>query len=129
MSNLPGSIHTVVPGTPCEDCGKPATILLQGETDSFGAEYHPLCDVCRKAYETNEPHISDCDLCHAKQVETKPWRDFEEGSNGPVYYICAKCLLSVRCACSECINEVDDRQDVSFDDEFSGDYDDEVGGL
>lgn len=93
MNNLPGSVHEVKPGVDCEDCGKPATSLLQGETDSFGAEYHPLCDVClRKTLNEMavEGHISKCDHCHIEQ-ETRAWRDFEEGSNGPVYYICSGC--------------------------------------
>lgn len=91
--NLPGSIHPVTPGTPCEDCdnGTLADVLLQGETDSMGAEYHPLCNKCRlQRVRESSSHISKCDRC-GKERETRPWRDWEEGSSGPVYYICMEC--------------------------------------
>ena len=92
MFNLPGSIHPVQPGDECVDCGKPATVRVQGETDSFGAEYHAYCASCRALWEAtlNIPHISFCDHCKQEE-ETKPWRDLDEGSSGPVYYICSPC--------------------------------------
>ena len=75
-------------------CPKPATHRLQGETDSFGAEYHYLCEEHIAAYRTSQETADksgSCDWCKTDQPEVSPMRDFEEGMNGPVYYVCAPC--------------------------------------
>jgi len=94
---LPGDIikfHTldqVCDGYNCE-CTSLVTNRLQGETDSFGAEYHYYCDSCVSKCMKDEDKQEDeiCDWCKHKKHLT-PIRDFEEGLNGPVYYVCSKC--------------------------------------
>lgn len=74
---------------------RPATRRIQGETDSFGAEFHDLCADCATAFftriaaERERPHR--CDWCKAMATDTRPHRDFEEGFYGPVYIVCAAC--------------------------------------
>ena len=46
IASLPGSFHTVPQGMACDECGKPATVRVQGETDSMGSEMHDLCAEC-----------------------------------------------------------------------------------
>lgn len=72
----------------------PADVRVQGETDSFGAEYHDLCFACQKAAEEAQREFDrehgSCDTCGAKGP-TGPYRDPDEGSCGPVYYDCNAC--------------------------------------
>ena len=72
---------------------RPAARRIQGETDSFGSEMHDLCDECAKAYreEMRKPDIGKCDWCGTTEVARVPARDYEEGTHGPVYYVCAAC--------------------------------------
>lgn len=72
----------------------PADVRVQGETDSFGAEYADMCFACQEAAEEagrkfNEEH-GHCDDCHAIGP-TIPYRDPDEGSCGPVYEACISC--------------------------------------
>lgn len=94
ISTLPGAAHCPPEGVMCDDHpDRPATRRIQGETDSFGSEMHDLCDECAKAHreEARRPDIGKCDWCDAKEVARVPARDYEEGMNGPVYYVCAAC--------------------------------------
>jgi len=96
VSTLPGSIHPLPESTSCTK--HPALIAVarvQGETDSFGCEYVDMCAVCltehreyRKIqYET--PRY--CQWCRCIKTRVRKHRDFEEGSSGPVYDVCADC--------------------------------------
>lgn len=92
ISTLPGARHE--PHGMCDNCSdKPATVRVQGETDSFGCEMHDFCDECAKAdrVEAQQPNVGKCDWCDSQQVELRPKRDYEEGMSGPVYYVCEPC--------------------------------------
>ena len=95
---LPGDtikFHTleqVCDGYNCE-CTSLATNRVQGETDSFGAEYHYFCTDCTAKCHKDERENREeecCDWCK-KQALLAPIRDWEEGLYGPVYYVCSKC--------------------------------------
>lgn len=79
----------------CEHCEEEglevqATHRVQGETDSFGCEWIYVCDKHRIELRDQKT----VDMCHRCHVETEviPTRDWEEGSHGPVYWVCAGCL-------------------------------------
>jgi hypothetical protein len=75
-----------------EGCNETATFSLQGETDSFGAEYSYLCTAHKDAYiEHRTKPVWGCDNC-GKEAELTPQRDPEEGSYGPVYWHCNECI-------------------------------------
>jgi hypothetical protein len=69
---------------------------VQGETDSFGAEYHDLCQEClneyRAAATAARDHLGACEWCRASDVRTRPRRDYEEGLYGRVYDVCDECI-------------------------------------
>jgi hypothetical protein len=92
---LPG---TKIPGAEgqCEqECGRPATCQVQGETDSMGAEWWRMCDEC--AAEASDPTIDGpCDWCKQGASELRPIRDWEEGLSGPVYWVCPPCTKKER---------------------------------
>lgn len=93
--NLPGSHNKVPPGGKCEDHPeRDAVKNIQGETDSFGAEYHLMCRECYTQYkeEAKKDYIDNCDWCKARDVAVRPRRDYDEGMNGPVYYVCQDCI-------------------------------------
>lgn len=93
ISTLPGARHHVPDDTMCDHHpARKAVVRIQGETDSFGSEMHDLCEECAKADRAQEPDIiGACDWCKAKDVRLQPRRDIEEGSHGPVYYVCKPC--------------------------------------
>jgi hypothetical protein len=67
---------------------------LTGETDSFGSEYHYLCEACKKKHVQHareNPLVSTCEHCNTENVKVDYWRDPEEGRAGPVYTLCAPC--------------------------------------
>lgn len=123
--SLPGNVRTLNDnnGHICEwdetwvgedspeiNCSKPATHRLQGETDSFGAEYHYLCAEHLAAYRTSQENADKsghCDWCHQEKPVVSPRRDVDEGMNGPVYDVCDDCIRKQ--------NETIDR-DNSYDD-------------
>ena len=87
----------------CEHRAKrPMTWRLQGETDSFGAEYWYYCDECaeeekRRQQEYRKEHENDeeeCDWCGGMTPRKyiRNHRDFEEGSAGRVYRVCDTCI-------------------------------------
>jgi hypothetical protein len=91
VNSLPGSTHK--PEGLCDDCGKyPATKRLQGETDSFGAEFADLCDDCfQKERERWRDSSGICDWCK-EQVPRRLWtRDYDEGMHGSTYRVCRSC--------------------------------------
>lgn len=94
--NLPGSLHALILGSKCEECENSAMYRVQGETDSFGAEMHDLCEahyMAMRTYNAAHPTIGDCKWCTAKNVVLKPMRDYDEGMSGPVYYVCVPCIV------------------------------------
>lgn len=98
VSTLPGCHAYLPPGTMCDDHPSvPAVARIQGETDSMGAEYLDLCAECvakMKAPVKPEDDIdTSCDWCKSKSPYSKlvPTRDYDEGTCGPVYYVCREC--------------------------------------
>ena len=97
MSNLPGSIHNLSATTThtC-DCheDRAAVAMIQGETDSFGAEYDYVCQDCLDEYinSDKEDDVGYCDWCRTGEVVLKPVRDIDEGTHGPVYHCCQACI-------------------------------------
>ena len=97
MGYLPGqfvSVETSVIhgyGSTC-DCGADAITAMVGETDSFGSEFLPMCAICKHEHaERGDIEEGVCDWCNRQSV-LSPRRDFEEGSSGPVYYVCSPCI-------------------------------------
>ncbi len=99
--NLPGSVITIKPldnNIQCEgyncDCNNLAVKRVQGETDSFGAEYFYYCHECYDKMKVDQDKIDAepevCNWCKETAI-LHPERNWEEGLNGPVYYICDKC--------------------------------------
>ena len=94
ISTLPGSARAVPEGQMCDDCGnKTATHRIQGETDSFGAEWHDLCDECNEVdrERRRQPIAGDCDWCKRHSDSLITTRDSDEGAHGPIYEVCQKC--------------------------------------
>lgn len=99
ISTLPGVRHKVPEGMKCDNHPEvDAVVRIQGETDSFGAEFADLCAVCREEWNKEEPWYKNhsCDWCHESTEGIQPTRDFEEGSAGPVYYVCSGCRAKQR---------------------------------
>jgi len=77
----------------CEDQEKQAqaTMVIQGETDSFGYETIVCCDACnKKMAQENRENLGTCEWCK-KEKAAYVTRDPDEGSGGPVYRICLPC--------------------------------------
>jgi hypothetical protein len=94
ISTLPGRRHDFPDGTMCDEHpDRPAVARIQGETDSFGCEMYDMCSECLAKHreEMRKPDLGKCDWCDARDVARVPARDYEEGMNGPVYYVCAAC--------------------------------------
>lgn len=71
---------------------------VQGDTDSFGAEYEYFCQHCYEEYkkEISVSHMDgSCDYCKTV-ASLRPTRDPDEGTHGPVYWICAPCAIKQR---------------------------------
>ncbi len=89
VTTLPGHVRKS-DGTDgiCEKCDeRDCTVILQGETGSFGREYGFLCDECYK--ETTES-VGSCDWC-GRYAMLSPIRAMDEGLAGPVYDVCKTC--------------------------------------
>lgn len=94
--SLPG--HTVKDldgSTVCFFCQeRPAVVRVQGETDSFGAEYNDLCMECRSSSAIDDHQSRQnqpCDWC-GKPGNLVYRRDVDEGMGGPVYRVCGPCV-------------------------------------
>ena len=93
---LPGSEHKVPKGTMCDTHqDRAATIRMQGETDSFGAEYQDLCQECAASFQrAHKRFLAEpkyCDWCGLTSKTCRPHRDFEEGQAGRLYDVCESC--------------------------------------
>lgn len=95
MGVLPGQLRKLTDSREaCSYCGVPATHELIGEVDGFGHESTPYCEkhgVMQKEEHTKSREVTTCAWCKTIGVETSPHRDFEEGSNGPLYDVCDGC--------------------------------------
>lgn len=93
ISSLPGSKHKTPVGMKCDLCDKPAVIRIQGETDSMGSEMGDYCLEHGTQVENSSSLSGECDWCRVNKPELRPMRDVDEGSCGPIYYVCAECRL------------------------------------
>ena len=95
VRTLPGTVTKSPADTECDSCTTLALSRIQGETDSFGAEYS---DACQNHYDKYLDAIKDldttgtCDWCKNHNVPVKDHRDFEEGSCGRIYQVCDTCI-------------------------------------
>ncbi len=101
MHNLPGATSKPDVGASCDEHPRHAAVVrVQGETDSFGAEYIHMCIVCKKDYDAHRERLGGavyeglCGRCKTP-APVFPYRDFDEGMNGPVYYYCQACKVAV----------------------------------
>lgn len=94
---MPGSILGKLDGShKCDWCRtNPATINMQGETDSFGYEENHICTSCheKSKHDERERYESEtfCDWCKKDKKHCTLMRDSDEGSHGPVYNVCPEC--------------------------------------
>jgi hypothetical protein len=119
MPYLPGQRFKCTTGEVCEDCDQPATWTVVGETDSFGSEYIHLCDTHLEAFNrtTKESDRSGhCDWCKQHSESLKPRRDIDEGSSGPVYYVCEPCIAKDVARINEELYGSDDVEDYECED-------------
>lgn len=76
---------------------RPAVKTLVGETDSWGSEYHPMCQECVDAYKAkqeaeDENPTGTCDWCHKSGLRVHFRSDPTEGG-GSVYEVCNPCYI------------------------------------
>lgn len=76
---------------------KIATHNIVTEVDSFGYESTHMCTKCYNHIKRSQERItlSDCDLCHAKDVEVTSVQDPEEGAGGCTYDACSECARKI----------------------------------
>lgn len=98
ISTLPGAHHSVPAGVKCDEHpDRPATHRVQGETDSFGCELIDMCDECHATYKREmaetavERATGTCEWCRKQATDLRSTRDYEEGSYGRLYDVCAAC--------------------------------------
>ena len=117
----------------CENCtaekiSTAATYKVIGECDSMGCEWIFLCDKHLSEHDVAmaaADKSGTCDWCKTDQPEVRPHRDFEEGSNGPVYDVCTNCLRAESARVSEELGEQDwDFPDDDGDDDHVEEEDD-----
>lgn len=74
----------------------PAVKRIQGETDSFGAEYFLACQSCVglfRNYREQQLEVEQhCDWCSAMKKRVVKHRDMDEGTSGRVYNVCGDCM-------------------------------------
>lgn len=95
VSTLPGATMATPEGMVCDwHADRPAVRRVQGETDSFGAEYIDLCQECldETTKHDEESRTGRCDWCGQQAPDLRPRRDFEEGMSGRVYDVCGACV-------------------------------------
>lgn len=95
VATMRGATHLLPENGVCCDNhqDRPAVARIQGETDSFGCEYHDLCDECAEEMRQAlaEEVAGICDWCRLPTTDLREYRDPEEGQAGPVYTVCQKC--------------------------------------
>ena len=81
----------------CQACNNPSTCKLvvvvkeggYSETEFYCSEH---IDVA-KEHLMDQHDVGTCDWCKGSNLIVKPHRDFEEGSNGPIYDVCKACRV------------------------------------
>ena len=111
---LPGHVRELRPEDQCpcqyDECKAHATHEFCTEADSFGAEWLPLCETHIEQFRIDAAQdcIASCDWCKAENVVVAPFRDFEEGTHGPVYDVCEVCR-------GKAIDRANEEANQSFD--------------
>jgi hypothetical protein len=122
LMNLPGSRIQGAEGQ-CEneDCTNPATCRVQGETDGFGAEWWSMCDECAEQ-SSNPTSAGPCETCKKDSEKLFPSRCWEEGMNGPVYWVCEQCrandIKAAKEADAELDQQIKDREEDEAEDSW-----------
>ena len=98
VRTLPGHKHKLPAGYYCvheDHQGRDAVAKIQGETDSFGCEFIYMCQECYDDFQSSGDSmaIGVCDWCGIDSINRAPTRDIDEGSSGPVYYVCRACVI------------------------------------
>lgn len=115
-STLPGDRSEAPEGMMCDrHPDRPAVRRVQGETDSFGAELHDMCQECldEEARYRAEARTGCCDWCKKEATDLRDRRDYEEGMHGPVYRVCGACVKAENERLQE---ELDEYYDDYYDD-------------
>lgn len=132
VSTMPGSIHKVPSGQTCDKhTDRMATFRVQGETDSFGAEYVDMCDECKAEFQAAKEELNPgyCQWCGKHADDRKPTRDYDEGMSGPVYDVCQPCRqaasdrahaeleeMRAECPILDNLDDWDDEPHINVDD-------------
>lgn len=119
ISTLPGALHALPEGAKCDSHpDRPAVARVQGETDSMGSEMNDLCADCLAGAREDaaEDRCGRCDWCKTEATDLANARDYDEGTCGPVYSVCAKCREKQSASLEEELAQYDD--DYVYDDEF-----------
>lgn len=131
---LPGHVRLIRAGDECpcqyDECKEAATHEYLTEADSMGEEWLPLCSSHLEQFKKDVAEAGDviatCDWCKAEGVAVAPFRDFEEGSHGPVYDVCEVCRGKSIDRANDFANEPTDDDDYAEMPELS---DDEIDDL
>jgi len=106
---------------------RPAVRRLCVEADSFGAEFHNMCQECwdehlqNKEDIKNDPEQWETCKCGNREPSLISYRDMDEGMHGPVYEHCSKCheKMNARIAEEEAYyDDHDDYDDYTPDDAY-----------
>lgn len=100
VSSMPGSRHQLPLNQSCDKHpNRLAVVRIQGETDSFSAEYVDMCEECLEKYNIFLAKQKDqekrCEICIRMKKDVKPHRDPEEGSCGRLYDMCPECYRKI----------------------------------
>ena len=99
ISTLPGSVQFAPEDIECDyHPDRKAVRRIQGETDSFGAEFYDLCQECIDEHRKHqkEARTGSCEWCKEDATDLRAHRDIEEGSYGCVYRVCGDCIKKER---------------------------------
>lgn len=115
-----GDVRSIRMGDECpcqyDACNEQATMEYLVEMDSMGADWLPLCEVhvvqFKADVEAGGPTIAACEWCRTTEVEVFPFRDWEDGGNGPVYEVCNACIRKNNDAAHEELKLMEDREDA-----------------
>ena len=96
VSTMPGYQTKPEVGAKCDDHPLVDSVAtIQGETDSFSAEWIEMCAECHEKHkrhkEDRKESLSFCEWCKTEQKGCSPTRDYDEGMSGPVYNVCPGC--------------------------------------
>ena len=130
-SYVPGQVRTYNGPEFCDDCDKPATFMMIGETDSFGSEVMHLCAEHmaerQKVVHEYQQQPTTCDFCGKSTTDCEPYRDPEE-SRGPVYTVCEACRVATSERFAKAMVEPDEEDPTALlddDDDLLPPLDDE----